>query len=410
MKGDFSRLTFRPAKRYTSVRLQQGRVTLDSDWNEQAAIREHMERARFEDVVGIAAVPRLAGFAVADDGNGSLTLSAGRIYVGGFACELQEPAPLAQLLQNPATPASARTDLVYLDAWEHHLTGIDDPDLLEPALGGADTTTRLKVVWGIGSVEDVGRASCSEAASLLPQQPHGLMRAAAPGGYQGIENQLYRVEIHDSGRLGNATFKWSRDNGSVVFAIREFLDPETVFLASSDAALALEVGDWVEVSGEELELAVATGTLASIADVREDATVVFDRDVSRHRVEKRPRIRRWDQRRGPTLPVTTDWVELEAGIEVRFSEGEFRSGDYWTIPARPGHPVDRVVRDELPHGIEHRVSPLALVTWEQAKNGWKPIIQDCRRAFSSLTDVHEQLARLTLEVAELRSKLAGSES
>ena len=33
MKGDFSRFTFRPQNRYTSVRLQQGRVHLDADWN-----------------------------------------------------------------------------------------------------------------------------------------------------------------------------------------------------------------------------------------------------------------------------------------------------------------------------------------------------------------------------------------
>jgi hypothetical protein len=410
MKGDFSRLTFRPGKRYTSVRLQQGRVTLDSDWNEQAAIREYLERVRFEDVVGTSAVPCGAGFAVTDDRNGSLALSAGRIYVGGFACELHEPAPLKRLLRNPLAPASGRTDLLYLDVWERHLTAVDDPELLDVALGGADTTTRLKVVWSIGVVEDVGRASCSEAASLLPQQPNGVMRAAAPGGYQGSENQLYRVEIHDGGALGSATFKWSRDNGSVVFPVEEFLGPESVRLAPRrDAAWALDVGDWVEVSGEECELAGAVGTLARIADVRDGATAVLDRDVSRHRSERHPRIRRWDQRSGATVPVSTDWVELEAGIEVRFSDGEFRSGDYWTMPARPATGSIEWPEDEPPYGIEHRLCPLALVTWEQAENAWKPMIQDCRRAFSPLTEVHEELTRLQFEVAELRSRLRARE-
>src|SRR4249919_3397560 len=108
MKGDFSRLTFRPGKRYTSVRLQQGRVTLDSDWNEQAAIREHLERVRFEDVVGASAVPGGAGFAVTHDRDGSLALSAGRIYVGGVACELDEHTQLERLLRDPLVPASGR--------------------------------------------------------------------------------------------------------------------------------------------------------------------------------------------------------------------------------------------------------------------------------------------------------------
>ena len=35
MKGDFSRLTFDPTKHFSGVRMQQGRVQLDADWNEQ---------------------------------------------------------------------------------------------------------------------------------------------------------------------------------------------------------------------------------------------------------------------------------------------------------------------------------------------------------------------------------------
>ena len=35
MKGDFSRETFDRARHYSAVLLQQGRVQLDADWNEQ---------------------------------------------------------------------------------------------------------------------------------------------------------------------------------------------------------------------------------------------------------------------------------------------------------------------------------------------------------------------------------------
>ena len=39
------------------------------------------------------------------------------------------------------------------------------------------------------------------------------------GGYSGLENQLYRVEIHLAAmEAGAVTFKWSRENGSVVAA------------------------------------------------------------------------------------------------------------------------------------------------------------------------------------------------
>jgi hypothetical protein len=39
------------------------------------------------------------------------------------------------------------------------------------------------------------------------------------GGYRGLENQLYRVEIHAAANATGSvrpTFKWSRENGSVV--------------------------------------------------------------------------------------------------------------------------------------------------------------------------------------------------
>ncbi len=44
MKGDFSRLTFDPRKNFSSVLMQQGRVQLDADWNEQGAILLHYVR------------------------------------------------------------------------------------------------------------------------------------------------------------------------------------------------------------------------------------------------------------------------------------------------------------------------------------------------------------------------------
>ena len=52
MKGDFTRSTFRAEKHYTSVRMQQGRLQLDSDWNEQADIQNYLRRAQVTDMIG----------------------------------------------------------------------------------------------------------------------------------------------------------------------------------------------------------------------------------------------------------------------------------------------------------------------------------------------------------------------
>src|SRR5262245_61533849 len=57
MKGDFSRDTFDPANHFSGVLMQQGRVQLDADWNEQASILLHYLRTLARDVFGNAGGP-----------------------------------------------------------------------------------------------------------------------------------------------------------------------------------------------------------------------------------------------------------------------------------------------------------------------------------------------------------------
>ena len=52
MKGDFTRNTFDPLKHFTRVLMQQGRVQLDADWNEQAAILLHCLQTLAADLIG----------------------------------------------------------------------------------------------------------------------------------------------------------------------------------------------------------------------------------------------------------------------------------------------------------------------------------------------------------------------
>ena len=44
MQGDFTRDTFDPTRHFSRVLIQQGRVQLDADWNEQTAILLHTLR------------------------------------------------------------------------------------------------------------------------------------------------------------------------------------------------------------------------------------------------------------------------------------------------------------------------------------------------------------------------------
>ena len=89
MKGDFSRRTFDKEKHYSSVLMQQGRVQVDSDWNEQQAIHQYRHEAQTGDAIGRCGAPKPehgGGFEITPHGS-NIKISRGRIYVDGILCE-----------------------------------------------------------------------------------------------------------------------------------------------------------------------------------------------------------------------------------------------------------------------------------------------------------------------------------
>src|SRR5438270_11134710 len=70
MQGDFSRLTFDPRKHYRGVRMQQGRVQLDADWNEQIDIFNYFFETQLKDILGSSGAPQdTAGFKITIENN-----------------------------------------------------------------------------------------------------------------------------------------------------------------------------------------------------------------------------------------------------------------------------------------------------------------------------------------------------
>ena len=256
MSGDYSRQRFDPRKQFSAVLMQQGRVQLDADWNEQGAILDRRWRAETIDLIGRSGVPKEVpdGFKIVAAGT-TFTIAPGRIYVNGLLAENygQGPAVFDQVLAevrgttavpyaqqsyfpNPPPLLPGGRHLVYLDVWQREITAIEDPDLIEPAIG-VDSTARLQTVWQVKVLPNVGAnvtsttpdaeipgwsAVLAPSAGRLSTLQDGVSgvpadrRLLSPGAdYTGLENQLYRIEIHEGGPLGAATFKWSRDNATV---------------------------------------------------------------------------------------------------------------------------------------------------------------------------------------------------
>ncbi|HVF26595.1 MAG TPA: DUF6519 domain-containing protein, partial [Pyrinomonadaceae bacterium] len=100
--GDFSRDTHDPKKHYSGVLMQQGRVQLDADWNEQLSLQLYRTELETRDVVGLSGVPKkTGGFLIGlTPDKLDLTIAPGRIYVGGLLCESDANAVAVAFIQN----------------------------------------------------------------------------------------------------------------------------------------------------------------------------------------------------------------------------------------------------------------------------------------------------------------------
>jgi len=150
MNGDITRSTVRPKRHFIGVRSQQGRGQLDADWNEQADITGHRDRAGTEDVigprggpwtgdgfqVGMMVVPRrLDAVAVPAAGQGFVVGDGATILASGDGgatwSRRQAPAGVTAALRAVAFPAAGRGFVVG-----------DDATILATGDGGATWTSR----------------------------------------------------------------------------------------------------------------------------------------------------------------------------------------------------------------------------------------------------------------------------
>ena len=451
MKGDFSRSTFRQRKHYSGVRMQQGRVQLDSDWNENLDILLHRIETETIDVIGECGVPiHNAAFGVVTDFSllsvdekqlltklgfdslkpGDFYLTRGRAYVDGILIENDATLPFTRQPYVLPTGSGEITDpgiyLLYLDVWQRHITALEDPYIREVALGGPDTATRSQVIWQarlakVGDLKDT--ITCADDLHPWPDPSTGTLRARTHpedepedpctvppnAGYKRLENQLYRIEIHKgSDAAGGPTFKWSRDNGSVAVAISEFsVDGSSSKIRTTslgrDDVLGLHENDWVEIIDDATELAGLPGTLAQITNIDPDNILTLSGPVTGYSLNRHPKVRRWDMdgEQTVTVPATNDgYLKLEGGVEVKFdTTGTFRSGDYWLIPARtvPGQYGDIEWPQDgsnpaalLAFGIIHHYCKLAVLTAEEVERFISITdVDDCRKKFPPLTELPE---------------------
>jgi hypothetical protein len=427
MKADYSRFKFNLDKHYTRVLQQQGRVTLDADWNEHVSIQADLDRNRLIDMLGACGVPYgSAGFLVTLSGDGSdLSIAPGVIYIAGHRIQLDEAVNYSEQPYLPEPPdlteleGDSRIDLVYMCVRERHVTYLEDEAIREIALGGPDTTTRVQTIWHLRIMEGVELGRCEEDASaLLPSGVGGglLTTEVTPpstdddpcvtpvnSGYRGLENRLYRVEVHDSGTLGGgASIKWSRYNGAVAFKVEEINVSNRILTLARlgwDQIVRLSSGAWIELVSEANELAGQPGALVQISgaagavnDAQRQVTLEDASDIdtilNSYASQDGVKVRLWDS--APIiLEATPTPIELEDGIRIQLSAASssdvLRTGDYWTFTARTITGTIDLLEDEPPHGPVWHCCKLALI--HRNEDTEQQRVEDCRPLFPALTEL-----------------------
>jgi hypothetical protein len=160
--GNYSRNTYDSAKRYTSVRLQQGVPLVDADWNEQADILRNQTSDSLAYALGTGVVPG-SGLTLAGTGPNDFILQqagAGNALINGRLVTFGPTQYSAQPWTSAATAATAgvpvipplttptanRNDCVYLDVWEREVSSIEDPNLVNKVIG---IETAVRTRWDV---------------------------------------------------------------------------------------------------------------------------------------------------------------------------------------------------------------------------------------------------------------------
>ncbi len=359
-------------------------------------------------------------------------------------------AGMTQYLPSLLGPGSY---VFYLDVWKRAVTWLQDPTIVDSAIG-IDTSGRIQTVWQVRwttATPTGGAAGCAIPDSeiqypaqsagqlstqVLPNPASGACCLTPGTGYTGLENQFYRVQIHQGGPLGTATFKWSRENASVATSVTRIAtkgnaagNQATVLTVTSlgrDQVLNFTNGNWIELLDDNVELDGMPdpnypkgspytygnpGLLCQIdyVDPTTNEIYLVTPAITDPRFPNgtpgagiHTRIVRWDQsgtvyssnlsgtQTATTYGLSTGDIQtpsdgatmlvLENGIVVTFtvaSGGNFLSGDYWTVAARTDGTLDPpTMTNAPPRGIHHHYTKLSVVTFDA--NGSVTNSPDCR--------------------------------
>ena len=309
MKAEFSHSGFLNSAEYTSVKLQEGRMITDRDFNAGCEIQKARQDA-FGRITFNTGVPRSGGLLTGvGTGIAQFAPLGGTVVAGGRAGQARPQAPDGAFGYYNQADLNIPVDefspgILYADIFEDSINSYEDQDLRDEALHGADTVTAIKQyvqikrcdeslviqnecgsVFEPGAMPQIGTGEFSvdlRASSGIADQCDPCANEITLD--ETIDNSLFRMEVQnltydEDGMPLTVTLKWSHENGGIIF-------PQTAMNDIFNADYSFEyytpqTQSHMGIPAEGLGTAVETSTL-------------FHGSVTARSVLPNALVRRWD--------------------------------------------------------------------------------------------------------------------
>lgn len=286
MTADISRRFSDHDKLFAALQRQQGRIPTDAEEDSADDILRWSHETAFSEAISPLGSPD-DGFKIAlrpGDPTG-FDILAGSFYLDGGRIENPQLLDFAdQATSNWLTMSASDLALpagpiaVWLEVHQHTITAIEDAELFEPALRGADGAARMRMSWRV-RVGSTNETSCAaaladviDAATLAARntltgeiEPTGtltvgfdddgpdldLCKPATQAGYLGNRNNCYRAKLTGPGR-----FLWGEDNGSHLYRVTISGDRKSLIFITQprDEYLRPRAGQTIELLRPDLLL------------------------------------------------------------------------------------------------------------------------------------------------------------
>lgn len=418
MSSDRARISYDKGRQYDAVVSLQGRVAVEADANEASTIAREQLRKEALDFVGPAGTPD-DGYAIqpatGSGGPFDVVVGPGTMYVGGVRAHAPEAITYSDQSDwldysddpdwiDPGRPAGSEqgNELVILSLAEGDVGATEDPPLREIALGGPDTSGRIRLTQRIkrlatdadtceAALADATRAWAAQGllfdpatmrlgspAELEvsfttdagpdpcgPEAPEGC-EPDATGGYLGADNQFIRVQVTDwDVKSETGKLVWGFDGASFLYRVdvagrvEGAAGPYQVVELRSrppDDQHQPRTGQAVEILRSGVRLATdafvasATGTVMTLASPYDPDTMRIQLPTALTAEQADPSqtpvlfLRVWEREVSfaARTAVALDALGGPTGLQVSVTPGAglpIHIGDFWLFAVRPATPT-----------------------------------------------------------------------